>query len=317
MSVLDERKTDMKATAGIVPAFKSMNSGTSATFLDWFRLNMRVLRLALAGKWLSGKNLERSYDLVAPWYNDTWLKYLRPVTDSLVSRIGSNSGGRILDLGCGTGYTTVYMACRFPEHPVEAVDISGEMLVRARERLSGMDVAFKQADMRDYLRSQSDNSASMIISAWAIGYSRPAEVIHRAARVLKPGGTLAIVVNCRDTLEPVFSAFLQCMALFPEKVRMAAIPRFPKNRRALTGMVTRAGLEIAWREEGFREIPRSSMQGRLLPWLLKTGILAGFDTMLPVTGDGEIARAFEHHLGIAMDGKPLKHHYISIIGRKK
>ena len=56
-------------------------------------------------------------------------------TPAMLSLLGSVEGKDILDLGCGTGFTTAELERRYPATPVRAVDISAGMVAEA-ERLS-------------------------------------------------------------------------------------------------------------------------------------------------------------------------------------
>jgi len=278
------------------------------------RLNLRVLTLALRDKWLSSRTVAESYDCVAPFYDETWLPHLRGVTDALLSRVPEPGAGAILDLGCGTGYAAQMLCSACPGREIIAVDVSAGMLARARERLAAEKVSFVQADMLDFLSARPSASASLIVSAWAMGYSNPGQLIRQAARVLAPGGALAFVVNTADTLAPVFKAYRNCMARFPEKVRLAAWPRFPESWATLRAIMLRSGFEIEWYEDGFKEVPRPSGQAGILSWLLKTGVLAGFDAMLPLREGGPEADYFERLL--KDDRDPIRHHYVAAAAKR-
>jgi len=285
-------------------------------YLDWVRLNLRVLRLALARKWLSKVEFAESYDQLAPDYDHTWLTHLSSVTDQLLSHLPQIQPGRILDLGCGTGYTTAHLAAHYPDHPLTAVDISEKMLAQTRKRLSGQNAECVHVDMLEYMLSQPAESASMIVSGWAIGYSKPDRIIKEAVRVLIPGGTFAFVVNYADTLRPILLAFRKCMFRFPEKVTMAYIPHFPKNWTVLGRILQRHGFTIKWHDEGEQLIvpPGHTKEDSILSWLLKTGVLAGFDQMLPLAQQGEVARYFEQLL--RENNEPITHHYVAVVARR-
>ena len=57
----------------------------------------------------------------------------RPFYD-LVSRVGAERARRVVDLGCGPGHLTKYLAKRWPGAVIEALDSSPEMVAAARER---------------------------------------------------------------------------------------------------------------------------------------------------------------------------------------
>lgn len=283
----------------------------------WIRLNLRALRLVLAGKWLTDEDVGKSYDNVAASYDDSWLRHLRTVTDDFLSHLPQPLPGKMIDLGCGTGYATRFLAEKFAGHELVAADISEKMLGLAKKRLeSKSDATFERREMRRYLANQPSRSASLIISAWAIGYSEPKKVIGEAARVLVPGGVFGFVVNCADTLHPIFHAFRRCMVRFPEKLELAAFPRFPKHLVGLAKTLERHHFTVLWSDEGQKEIPlpKRPETGMLGP-LLQTGVLAGFDVMLPLHENGPVSEYFETLLRENRD--PIKHHYVMMIARRK
>jgi len=247
-------------------------------YVECARLNLHVLRLLLGWRWLGRRDFAAGYDQVALHYDDAWLVHLTPVTDRVLAQIPSAPPGLILDLGCGTGYATHALLQREPNRQVLAVDISSGMLARARQRLDTVQVRFAEADMLEFLRSQPTGSAALIVSAWAMGYSDSRAVIREAGRVLAVGGVLAFVVNCADTLRPVYLAFRKCMARFPKYLRRLALPRFPRDWQCLDESLRKTGLAVLWHEDGNHLIrPAREGGGPVLPWLLKTGALAVTD----------------------------------------
>jgi SAM-dependent methyltransferase len=272
------------------------------------RLNARVGRLALQGRWLTEQDYGQGYDRVAPTYNSAWQHYLRPVTDNLLARFPSFAAGTIIDLGCGTGYAAAQLARQNPRTRVVGVDISAGMLELAREDAPG-NLIFVHADMLNFTRKLADNSVQAIVSAWALGYSRPAWLFRECHRALA-GGVFGFVVNYYDTLAPVFRAFQKCMMQFPERVRLAAWPRFPRNWASLENSLRRTGFRIEWHVDGETKVAPPA--GPLLPWLRQTGILAGFDAVLDLTGPVELM--FENELQPARSG--IVHHYAAVLASK-
>ncbi len=273
------------------------------------RLNVRVAALALRGHWMQSRHVASGYDRAAPTYDEAWQKHLRPVTDDLLDRLPGALTGTLVDLGCGTGYTTRALARDNPAARIVGVDVSSGMLWRARHAAPAF-VHFECADMLAFMRSTVSNSCRMIVSTWSLGYSRPPELFKECARALSPGGTFAFIVNYFDTLAPVFRAYQQCMLQFPERVRLAAWPHFPKNWPAMHGQLTDAGLTVQWHVDG-RQVVASATRP-VLAWLRQTGILAGFDSMLDLSGEAETF--FEEQ--VLSGGKEMVHHYAAVICTK-
>ncbi|MDD5729257.1 MAG: class I SAM-dependent methyltransferase, partial [Victivallales bacterium] len=149
-------------------------------YLKCFQLNFRVLKLLVLKRLLSPRNYAGSYDRVATNYDSQWLEQLRPVTEELLCGLPPEIGsGDVLDLGCGTGFATVFLERHYPEHQVIGVDISAEMLDIARRKCAHTE--FIKADILEFLRARPEASASLIFSSWAIGYSRPSKVIAETA----------------------------------------------------------------------------------------------------------------------------------------
>jgi len=278
------------------------------------RLNLRVLTHAARGQWLSAREFSTGYDRVADSYDAQWLSHLCAVTSELLNSTSDAPPGPILDLGCGTGYTTAHLAERYPDRRILAVDISEGMLEKARRRCPAQTVEFRRQEMLEAVQATSPESVALIVSAWSLGYSKPKEIIHAIGKALAPGGVFAFVVNRMDTLSPVFTAFRRCMVKFPEQVQCALWPRFPRDWDNLAPNFARAGLVTLWQKENAIPLEPPEPEA-ILPWLLQTGVLAGFDAVLPLREGGPAAEYVEAQL--EQCAEPLEHHYIAGILRKE
>lgn len=287
-------------------------NGFIEKYLSCFKLNLKVMQLALKNQWLDQAGFAESYDDVSDGYDQNWLIHLKPVTDLLLANIPETEPGRILDLGCGTGYTTEFLEKNYAGCDISAVDVSRGMLAKAAERCH--QATLEQADILDFLQAQEDDSAAIIVSAWAIGYSKPAKIIQESARILKSGGALVFVVNYADTLKPVFQAFKRSMNRFPERVNLALWPNFPKNWEQIQQLLVKNGFDINWKHESAIPIRENiNKDERILDWLLQTGVIAGFDTVLPLKEKNEVSDYFEQQLHKSEE--PFEHHYIAVAGR--
>ena len=283
-----------------------------ASYVRSIPLNLRMLKLVFAKRWLSKQDYAESYDKVAATYDNQWLCQLSSVTETLLDFLPDAVEGGIIDLGCGTGLSTLYLEKKYPESPVTAVDISPEMLNIAKTKCSRSE--FVEGDILEFLQSRSDNSASLIFSGWAIGYSSPAKIISEAKRVLKTGGTFAFVVNYSDTLAPVFYAFRRCMNKFPSQVKMALNPKFQQKASDLLKPLRKNGFTTRIQKDGMILI--NSPEGEInLEWLLKTGVLAGFDQVMPLSDNPEIIEYFNKTLRESK--KTVSHHYFMGVFVKK
>src|SRR5262245_17454642 len=74
--------------------------------------------------------------------------------EAAMDRIGIHPGERVLDVGCGTGQTSLELARRVgPDGRVTGLDISAPMLGRARDRAraaGATNIAFVAADVQTH-----------------------------------------------------------------------------------------------------------------------------------------------------------------------
>lgn len=122
-----------------------------------------------------------SYDAVENPTRDLDAKVLRRVLTSL-------EAGHVVELGCGTGKNTAWLAERYPR--VTALDLSEAMLDKARARVPHGHVAFLRHDLRDPLPLD-DASAELATFDLVLEHiETTAPLFVEAARVLRPGGRL-------------------------------------------------------------------------------------------------------------------------------
>lgn len=102
---------------------------------------------------------------------------------------------RVLDVGCGDGLLTVDVASR--GRVAVGLDLDAASLSRARARAGGH-AAFVRADM---LRLPfADGTYDAVVSIAAVHFADPTVALAEMARVLRPGGVLAIVGVARSEL---------------------------------------------------------------------------------------------------------------------
>ncbi len=109
---------------------------------------------------------------------------------------------RILDLCCGYGRHTIPLAHK--GFAVTGLDYSGDMLARARKDAarSGVDVEFRQGDMRELFWAEVFDGCVMLGGSFGI-FEDEAEnerVFHAVAAALKPGGRFVLDAANRDLI---------------------------------------------------------------------------------------------------------------------
>ena len=108
-----------------------------------------------------------------------------------VERLEFPAGARALDVACGTGNVALPLARRGAV--VTGVDIAPNLLVQARERAAaeGLKVQFDEGDAEQL--PYADSSFDVVVTMFGAMFApRPELVAAEFARVLKPGGLLAM-----------------------------------------------------------------------------------------------------------------------------
>jgi SAM-dependent methyltransferase len=121
---------------------------------------------------------------------------LSAFNDALFDAADLRPGERVLDVGCGTGGTTIEASSRVrPGGAVVGIDVSPPMLAFARERAASAGAAeaeFVEADAQ--IHAFEPGSFDVVMSRNGLMYfDDPHTAFANLARTLRPGGRLAFV----------------------------------------------------------------------------------------------------------------------------
>jgi cyclopropane fatty-acyl-phospholipid synthase-like methyltransferase len=103
--------------------------------------------------------------------------------------------GAVLDIGCGFGLFSLYYAATAPGRFVRGIDVSGRrvaMARRAAQRLGIQNVAYEQADARDFKGDAEVVAAYMLDIVHHIPPSAVRPLFRQLYRCLAPGGVLLV-----------------------------------------------------------------------------------------------------------------------------
>ena len=131
------------------------------------------------------------------WDPGTYLRFgsqrARPFFD-LLSRVGADDPGFVVDLGCGPGNLTAALAARWPDARVLGVDNSPEMIKAAQAEATDR-MAFQLADIRTWQPGQPGQPGQPVdvitcnaVLQWIPGHQ---ELLTSWVHWLAPGGWLA------------------------------------------------------------------------------------------------------------------------------
>lgn len=143
-----------------------------------------------------------SYDPITQYVlppNETWIR------QSLIDAIAGQPR-RILDLGCGTGSTTLMLKQAFPQALVIGLDLSPYMLVMAdyKAKKAGLNIQLCHANAEE--TGLSDASFDLVTASLLFHETPPAvskAILRESFRLLKGGGQVLILDGNQKTLRLV------------------------------------------------------------------------------------------------------------------
>jgi phosphatidylethanolamine/phosphatidyl-N-methylethanolamine N-methyltransferase len=149
-----------------------------------------------AGGDLDGRAVARAYAAWAPVYDAIWGPILAPGRRA-AAKAASRLGGRILEVGVGTG---VAFADYAPDVEVIGIDLSPRMIARAHKRLtSGLYPQARAVLVMDaHHLAFADATFDAVVMPFVITLvSAPEQALSEALRVLRPEGELILVSHLR------------------------------------------------------------------------------------------------------------------------
>lgn len=144
------------------------------------------------------------FDSVAQLYEASRLGYPSDIVEVAVTTAAVGAGSAVLEVGCGTGQLTDSLA-RYGLR-LTAIDIGPSMINAARRRLGGPALSFQVSSFEDF--AAADASFDLIISGTAFHWVDPEVRFRKPARLLRPGGWLALLEIVERYDDPLGAALL-------------------------------------------------------------------------------------------------------------
>ena len=140
------------------------------------------------------------FDGVAGLYDRSRQGYPAELVDEVAAHAGAGRGAAVLEIGCGTGQLTRQLAGRGFE--LTAIDIGASMVQAARRNVADAAVRFQVTSFEDFAAA---GPFDLIASATAFHWVDPRVGLAKAARLLRPGGWLALLTTGERYPEPLQS----------------------------------------------------------------------------------------------------------------
>lgn len=130
---------------------------------------------------------------------------------------------RILEIGCGTGSNLLHLARQFPDAAITGLDLSSDMLARARRKLAIHPARITLIQWRYDQPLNPRPAFDLIVFSYCLSMINPGweRAMDAALRDLRPGGRLA-VVDFHDTR---FAGFQRWMGINHVRMDGHLLPR--------------------------------------------------------------------------------------------
>ena len=142
------------------------------------------------------------FDGIAERYEVSRPGYPAHVVEFVTAAAGLGPGAAVLEVGCGTGQLTERLACY--EFRLTAIDIGPSMIAAARQRVTSTGVSLQITSFEDL--DAADASFDLIISSAAFHWIDPEVAFSTSARLLRPGGWLALADTHEHYDDPLGAA---------------------------------------------------------------------------------------------------------------
>jgi trans-aconitate 2-methyltransferase len=233
----------------------------------------------------------------------------RPFAD-LMSRVGANSPGVVVDLGCGAGAATLGLAQRWPDARIIGVDSSAGMLDQARSSDPHGRVEWVRSDVESWDPAQLGAPVDVIISNSLLQWV-PSHLLLIPGWVtaLAPGGWFAMQMP--GNFNAPSHTLLRAAAM--ESPRAAELlPRLARGEAVSEPAVylfLLAGLNCdvdTWETTYQHVLDPGGLQGEpVLEWTKGTALLPVFDVLTDEVERADFLAAYGHALLQAYPRQPF------------
>ncbi|GLX93101.1 class I SAM-dependent methyltransferase [Herbidospora sp. NBRC 101105] len=192
---------------------------------------------------------ESQADMNRPWFEHALPGAVAKIADLHAAL--AVPGARVLDVGCGAGWSTIALARAYPEATVEGVDIDPPSIALAEANADVPNVSFRAADAATLPEAAYD---AVFAFECVHDMPRPVDTLAAVRRAVRPGGQVIVMDEAvADAFHPDGDDVERLMYGFSLLICL------PDGRAhtpsAATGTVMRPGTLRAYaREAGFTDV---------------------------------------------------------------
>lgn len=177
------------------------------------------------------QKMAQIFDTVAPSYDCPELRFFKHGAEVLSVLMPLKGNEHLLDVGTGTGEVALAISKRVRQGKVTGIDVSEEMLKRARQKATAQGLSNITFEKRDILETQPEqNDFNGVVSGFAVSlFPDMNECIKVMAHRVCRSGFVAISTFTQETFEPHIS-----QAFSDARQVGATIPKAKDRKRFLS-----------------------------------------------------------------------------------
>jgi SAM-dependent methyltransferase len=251
--------------------------------------------------------LGRTFDRSAELYDEARPGYPDALFDDLVRLAGVAEGGRVLELGCGTGKASVPLARRGLR--LTCLEPGENLAAVARKNLAGFDAEVLTTTFEDWPLEPA--AFELVLAATSWEWMDPEVKFAKAARAVKQGGCVAIFSNWQvetpdpdgfwDRVEEIYMRRAPHMVV-PWQT-MASLPIAIDPRFAAVGFEEVAILRYSWVEdydtERYLKVMQTFSNHIALPDDVRAALLADVAALIDRDFKGSVTKHWQSVLELA------------------
>jgi ubiquinone/menaquinone biosynthesis C-methylase UbiE len=176
---------------------------------------IRFFEGSLMNKWKQKRSVMQRYDITAEMYDARYAEEQEAKYKAALAEL--NVTGAVLDVGCGSGLLFNHVAAQ--AEAVVGVDVSGKLLLKARERTKNSHNAHMVQADADHLPFRGDYFAVVFAFTVLQNMPKPTETLTELKRTASHNGSIVVSGLKKAFSLEAFEALLQQASLHVVSIR--------------------------------------------------------------------------------------------------
>lgn len=189
------------------------------------------------------------YNQVSDQFNEITRGFYASANLELLKQLRLEPPTRVLDLACGTGHLAIEIAKRVPSGKVVGVDLSPQMLAKARcdAKEAGLsNIEFLERNIHEVLPAVKPGDYQVGVSCFALSYLGCDFLLKEFRALLGPQGQVGITTSSTNSLtewQPLFMEFVMEHMEAVSQFDITEIPDMPAGEEDMLERMRAAGIE--------------------------------------------------------------------------